>query len=500
MNSYQYKRLSLIIIFFLLLTTISYSYICGDTNNDSEGPNVADVVFLVDYIFKGGDEPDITEAADVDGSPGILVSDIVYLVDYLFKGGDAPICDSIIVVNITYPIVDTDQELCYNTSSEIAPPLPGETYYGQDAQYDGNQMSYTLSGDGLTVDDNITGLTWTQSPDLEDDGDIDVYDKLTFTEAIAYPATLNAQNYGGYNDWRLPSMKDLYSIMNFSGTDPSGPNPINPIPFIDTAYFDFGYGDEANGERLIDAQFWTTSVYVGYVFDNQEAAFGLNLADGRIKGYPTGTFPITKLNYVYFVRGNTDYGINNFIDNSDSTITDSATGLMWTQNDMGDGSSNGPRSGMTWVEALQWAENKNAENYLGHNDWRLPNAKELHSILDYSRGPDSTNSAAIDPIFNITQITNEEGDIDYPWHWTSTSHTMTDGAATNAAYICFGRGIGYMMNSWMDVHGAGCQRSDRKDGSLTGYTFVYNGYYFGIAPQGDAARLYNYVRLVRDAF
>jgi len=67
-------------------------YICGDADNDGIGPNVADLVFLVDYIFKGGDTPIYLEACDVDGAPGILVSDLVFLVDYLFKGGPDPTC------------------------------------------------------------------------------------------------------------------------------------------------------------------------------------------------------------------------------------------------------------------------------------------------------------------------------------------------------------------------------------------------------------------------
>jgi hypothetical protein len=397
----------------------------------------------------------------------------------------------------TYTVIETNQTVCYNTQSPITCPNPGETYYGQDAQHASNLPGYVDNGNG-TVTDNTTGLTWTQSPDLEDDGDIDVDDKLSFYDALAYPATLNAQEFGGFDDWRLPSMKELYSLMDFSGTDPSGPNPSGQIPFIDTSFFEFGYGDEAAGERIIDAQFWSNNLCLDSVFDGQEAAFGLNLADGRIKGYPTTFGPSPKLNYVYFVRGNTDYGVNEFVDNGDSTITDNATGLMWTQNDRGDGVSNGPRSGLTWVDALDWGQDKNGENYLGYNDWRLPDAKEMQSIVEYSRAPGATSSAAIDPIFNVTQITNEVGQVDYPWYWTSTSHVRSDGSASNAAYVCFGRGMGYMFGSWMDVRGAGCQRSDRKDGDFSEHTYVYDGYYFGIAPQGDAARLYNYVRLVRD--
>ncbi|MBU0490286.1 MAG: DUF1566 domain-containing protein [Chloroflexi bacterium] len=386
----------------------------------------------------------------------------------------------------TYTVVDTGQTTCYDNNQAIVEPASGAAFYGQDAQHDGNQPSYALSADGLTVHDNVTGLTWTQSPDLNGDGDINVADKLAFSAAQTYPNTLNAQHYGGYNDWRLPTIKELYSLMNFRGTDPSGPSPSNLTPFIDTTYFAFAYGDEAAGERIIDAQFWSSSAYVGTVFGNQAATFGLNLADGRIKGYP-----IDKLNYVYFVRGNPAYGVNDFVANGDGTVTDNATGLMWAQDDSGDG--------MNWEEALAWVAQKNAENYLGYSDWRLPNAKEMQSLVDYSRAPNATGSAAIDPVFNITSITNEAGQVDYPWFWTSTTHVKSNGRGDAGVYICFGRALGYMHGSWVDVHGAGAQRCDQKGGDFSGYTYVPDGYYFAQAPQGDAVRIYNYVRLVRDA-
>ena len=69
------------------------------------------------------------------------------------------------------------------------------------------------------------------------------------------------------------------------------------------------------------------------------------------------------------VRGNPSYGKNDFHDNGDGTITDRATGLMWSKADSG--------KGMNWEAALAWVQAKNAKKYLGHNDWRLPNAKEL---------------------------------------------------------------------------------------------------------------------------
>ena len=51
---------------------------------------------------------------------------------------------------------------------------------------------------------------------------INASDKLTFAQAQAYPAVLNAEDFGGYSDWRLPTIKELYSLINFTGTDPSG--------------------------------------------------------------------------------------------------------------------------------------------------------------------------------------------------------------------------------------------------------------------------------------
>ena len=477
------------------LLSAPLNYVCGDANGD-ELVNITDAVFILDYIFDGGEWPDPLEAGDGNADGLVNITDAVYLVQYIFNDGPDPQCPGSLV--LTYKIVDTDQSLCYDQQNEFAPPAAGEAFYGQDAQIDGYQMSYTNNGDS-TITDNVTGLMWTKSPDWDGDGDIDYEDKMTYAEAEAYPATLNAQNFAGYSDWRLPTMKELYSLINFRGTDPSGPAAVDAVPFIDTAYFDFAYGDESAGERPIDSQFWSSNIYRGMVFVDQQAAFGLNLADGRIKGYPSGeSGPVVKRNCVYFVRGNTNYGINDFYDNGDGTVTDSAAGLMWTRDDFGDVASNGPRSGMIWEDALALAQQKNAENYLGYDDWRLPNAKELQSIVDYSLSPDSTGSAAIDPIFNVTQIINEAGNTDYPWYWSSTTHVKAGGEGDAAAYVCFGRALGYMMNAWIDVHGAGCQRSDPKDGDFSGYTFVSNGYYFPQSPQGDAIRQFNYVRLVRD--
>jgi hypothetical protein len=396
--------------------------------------------------------------------------------------------ETLILSSVTYLIVDTGQNTCYNNAELITCPETGESFYGQDAQYYGNQPSYRISTDGLTVYDEITDLTWTQSPDWNHDGEINSNDKFIFSDFLIYPHTLNTENYGGYTDWRAPTIKELYSLIDFRGTDPppESNNNNDLIPFIDTTYFAFGYGDAATGERIIDAQFWSSTEYVSTTMGGSATTFGVNFADGRIKGYsrenPMG---IEMDQYGLFVRGNTDYGHNNFHDNGDNTITDKATGLMWSQDDS--------EVSMNWEDTLDWVQNKNDNMYLGYGDWRLPNAKELQSIVDYSRSPDTTASAAIDPIFSVTEIINEAGQKDYPFYWTSTTHIRgpeKNGGA--AAYVSFGRGLGSMDGtSVIDVHGAGCQRSDPKNGDPDDYPSWGNG------PQGDVQRVFNNIRLVR---
>lgn len=208
----------------------------------------------------------------------------------------------------------------------------------------------------------------------------------------------------------------------------------------------------------------------------QECFFGVNFADGRIKCYPTQER--NNGYYLRLVRGES-YGQNAFVDNGNGTITDAATGLTWHGDDSGEG--------MDWGDALSYCESL---TLAGYDDWRLPNATELQSIVDYTKNLDQTSSPAIDPIFGTSSIVNEAGEVDYPNFWTSTTHESRMGGS-NAVYIAFGRALGNMRGAWEDVHGAGAQRSDPKTGDPTDYPTSRG-------PQGDAVRVFNYVRCVRE--
>ena len=87
-----------------------------------------------------------------------------------------------------------------------------------------------------------------------------------------------------------------------------------------------------------------------------------------------------------------------FIDNGDGTVTDKGTGLMWQKDTAPGGES------YDWQQALQYCEDL---DFAGQADWRLPNVRELQSIVDYGRF-----QPAIDPVFGV-----ESGE-----YWSSSTY------------------------------------------------------------------------------
>lgn len=348
-----------------------------------------------------------------------------------------------------YLLVATGQTTTYdNDGNGISDLASGDALYGQDANYlKGESMQYEDHGDG-TVTDSKTGLMWQQIPSTSD---------YSWQEAVDYCENLELN---GYDDWRMPSLKELFSISDFS----SG------WPYLNTSYFHL-----ASGEVTKDEQFWSSNYYVGTTVEGGDnSAFGVNHVTGHIKAYSANASGPVGGKYVRAVRGG-DYGVNEFSNNADGTISDLSTELMWTTNDS--------EEAMDWNAALVYAE---GAEIAGYSDWRLPNVKELHSIVDYSYSPSATDPSqqgpAIDPMFNCTPIINEAGDDDYAYYWTSTSANFTSGEPYYYAwYVAFGRAVN---GEGLDFHGAGGVRFDTK----------YEG-----GPLGEGGeRYYNYVRLVRD--
>ncbi len=283
----------------------------------------------------------------------------------------------------TFQLTDTGQTTHYDSAgNEIDAPAVGEPFYGQDAAFAGAAMSFTDNGDG-TVSDEATGLLWQQDPTEEG---------TTWFEAQEYCEDLEL---AGFSDWRTPSLVELFSISDFS----SG------WPYLDTGYFAL-VGDEVSK----DQQYWSSN---HYDVDTEEAAqnqaFGVNHGTGHIKAYPDGTSnaagdagaaesdgvtqgdqgappeppagaaapaggsnPATK--YVRCVTGD-DYGVNDFVDNGDGTVTDAGSGLMWTASDSGEAL-------LDWKPLPRWRPRPTSSST--GTPTAGPERKELQSIVDYS--------------------------------------------------------------------------------------------------------------------
>ena len=313
-------------------------------------------------------------------------------------------------------IPDTGQTKCYNDTQEITCPQPGEPFYGQDAQYVTNPQSYTKldeNGNDLPDDapwpwamarDNVTGLIW----EIKQDKDgVQNYSNPhdadnTYTWYDSNPATnggdpgapgdgtdtedfinaLNTEQFGGYNDWRLPAITELPFIRNMDIS----------YPAINTTYF----------PNTIASYHWSSTTDPCHTFNAWYVPFNVGAA------HP-GEKSVFSFN-VRAVRGG--QFTNNFIDNEDGTVTDTSTGLMWQQ-------ATAP-GGYTWQQALFYCENlilnndgewtSGTANASGarYDDWRLPNINELHSIIDFTRCYPSIDTE----YFPNTQSS---------YYWTSTT-------------------------------------------------------------------------------
>ncbi len=67
------------------------AFVCGDAGGDGS-INIADAVYLINYIFKGGPAPEPLDAGDANCDGDVNVADAVYLINYIFKGGPEPCC------------------------------------------------------------------------------------------------------------------------------------------------------------------------------------------------------------------------------------------------------------------------------------------------------------------------------------------------------------------------------------------------------------------------
>jgi hypothetical protein len=119
---------------------------------------------------------------------------------------------------------------------------------------------------------------------------------------------------------------------------------------------------------------------------------------------------------------------NRFTVNADDTVTDHCTGLQW-QRFAADVDGNGSADAFGWCDALSYCFDL---TLAGHGDWRLPNVRELESLIDYGEFNPASN-----PVFRIPAD-------QFNQYWTSTSSIVIG----QAYYIDFA--IGEIKKSGKD--------------------------------------------------
>lgn len=276
---------------------------------------------------------------------------------------------------------------------------------GQDGEIRaGGTLAYQDNGDGTVTDVN-TGLTWEQLDDNNTGGIHDQHDQYNWTQAFTKIEALNTPPcFANHCDWRLPNYKELISLVNLqagayasiSSTFRAGCAPGCTIPACSCTPT-FGSG------------FWTSSTAPAEPAVALEVWFGNGLASGQYKGEQltvravrgaSGTLPRTgqtlcwdSVGGVISCAGTGQDGelqagvAQGYNDNGDGTITDTSTLLTWEKLDDNDtGGIHDHNNGYYWMDAstVKIAALNSPPCFAGHCDWRLPNYKELMSILDLS--------------------------------------------------------------------------------------------------------------------
>lgn len=317
---------------------------------------------------------------------------------------------------------DTGQTACYDSAvggGYVEIPCAGT---GQDGEFSIHPMSFTDNKDG-TVTDNVTGLMWQQ----DDNGQHNWYAAAGVqdnTYNVSGTDVCGQLSLTGHNDWRLPRLSELTGIVHYGMTGPA----------IDTAYF-------PNTDNTLGALYWS-----------YDRASYLNFTtSGWVVNFYFGNVGINTLTNngasVKCVRGALPPAPS-YTDNGDGTVTDNVTGLTWQKCSAGltnDASCSGTTSLLTWPEALDYC---NGLSLAGYDDWRLPNTKELHSIVDTSTG---------DPAINTAYFPNTPGTANdtSPLYWSST--TRAD-LTSNALNVYFYNGQDELDYAKTSVRSARCVR------------------------------------------
>jgi len=353
----------------------------------------------------------------------------------------------------TYPaeVPRTGQTTCYDSSGAVI-SCAGT---GQDGDWLAGvpwpDPRFIDNADG-TVTDKLTGLEWTK--DANPAGG-----SKTWQEALDYVKTLNT---GGHNDWRMPNVNELESLINAQLNNPALPQG-HPFTNVQPSSYwsSTPSASVTSGAFIVDMRddflfFGVMLLKSYYIWPVRAGQCGSDNSviclpkTGQTTCYDSAGNNINITCAGTGQDGDLQEGVDwpdpRFTVNGDA-VTDSLTGLVWAKNANlmitrdpafdtdyhSSQSRESPNDGaVTWQHALDYVAKLNSENYLNHNDWRLPNRRELRSLVDYARYNPTLHSG--NPFTNV-----QTGNYSY---WSSTTYSNT---FWNAYVVSMGYGTSHYL-------------------------------------------------------
>lgn len=308
---------------------------------------------------------------------------------------------------------------------------------------------------GETLTDNLTGLIWVKDANLMKTRDplISAAGTVTWQGALDYVKKLNSENYLGHNDWRLPNIKELSSLINrgladqvtwltgqgFTNVQNSiywSSNTLDGLMkfnawYIDLSKSSFTYSpnNKSSSSYVLPVRTGPTGEPVTIAKCGKSFCYDSN----GISVNCTGTGQDGEL------QSGAAWPSPRFIDNRDRTLTDKLTGLVWSQSGNTPGPANcAPGAPKTWSAALDYVNCLNTSAWLGKTDWRLPNLNELQSLISYGRFNNSDwlkGQGFATMGINFWSSTTSAADTNIAWGMTDAGSTTNSAKTTNADYV-----------------------------------------------------------------
>jgi hypothetical protein len=264
--------------------------------------------------------------------------------------------------------LETDQTGCFDESRKA---IDGQNA-GQDGSVKRVPRMEVPERFGVTndlVQDNLTGLVWHINANLPEF-------PLTWKEAFEFIQEINDSRLSGINAWRLPARKELFSLLSHQFVNPALPKGR---PFINV--FNGYYWTRTESGRLPD-QAWYVHLGGGKVY----------------RGMKHGSYMVWPVSGRFVAHA---FMENRFVACKDSYY-DCVTRRHWYAGNQLNGGA------ISWKEAFRAVEKLNETPQADHGTWRLPNIRELESLVD-----DGNHSPAFADGFYINNV--KDG------YWSSTT-------------------------------------------------------------------------------